>query len=229
MSGDFAHGETRSHTPPLGHKALTPFYDFVIALLTRERKWRNAFVREISPGPGDKIIDIGSGTGSLAIAIHKVSPQTAYYGIDPDADAVQKARTKAAHAQSNAKFDVGYFSSDMARFDGPFDKIISSLVLHQVPVAEKRRIIEEIFEAVKPGGSVHIADYGLQKELQRLLFRVTVQALDGIEDTTPNAEGIIPELLSAAGFTNVAEAIRIPTLTGTISIYSGRRRQLTEN
>lgn len=209
----------KPHTPPLGHKALTPLYDTAIALLTRERKWRGAFIDDIAPIPGEKIIDIGSGTGSLALAIHRVSPQTAYVGIDPDEDAVKRARKKAARAGSAAKFEVGYFSADALPHGEPPDKIISSLVLHQVPLAEKRRIIEEIFKTLKPGGSVHIADYGLQRGMQRRLFRMSVQALDGVEDTQPNADGVLPVLLQQAGFSGVSEVVRIATLTGTISIY----------
>ena len=209
----------RPHTPPLGHKALTPLYDLAIALLTRERKWRRAFIEDIGPKPNDKIIDIGSGTGSLAVAIHTVSPQTAYLGIDPDEDAVRRAKAKNERKKSNAKFEVGYFSSD-AHFAKPApDKIISSLVLHQVPLLEKQRILEEIYQALKPGGFVHIADYGQQKGLMRFLFRATVQALDGVEDTQPNADGIVPQLLNDAGFADVVEVERIPTPTGTISIY----------
>lgn len=221
----------REHTPPLGHALLTPLYDSAIALLTRERKWRCAFVQDIAPQGDEKIIDIGNGTGSLAVAIHDVSPQTAYVGIDPDDDAVKRARAKTAQAGSTAKFEVGHFSADKMQLEEPPDKIISSLVLHQVPLVEKRRIIGEIFKALKPGGSVHIADYGLQTGMQRRLFRMMVQALDGVEDTQPNADGILPILLQETGLYDVSEVARVPTLTGTISLYRGykERRDLSHS
>ncbi len=53
----------------------------------------------------------------------------------------------------------------------------------------------------------------------RLLFRLTVQTIDGIEDTQPNADGALPELLKLAGFADVLEIEVIPTLTGSISLY----------
>ena len=215
--------EVRAHTPPLGHKALTPLYDAAIALLTRERKWRSAFIAAIAPRAGDMIIDIGSGTGSLALALHEISPRAHYNGIDPDIEAVERATAKAERAGSSAKFEVGYFSADAIPFEGSPDKIISSLVLHQVPMAEKRRILNEAFDALKPGGSVRIADYGLQEGIQRALFRLTVQALDGKEDTQPNADGLLPVLLEGAAFLEVAEVTRIATPTGTISIYCAKK------
>ena len=208
-----------SHTPPLGHAFLTPLYDFAIRWLTRERYWHQAFIADIAPKRGEKIIDVGSGTGSLVVAIHAISPETTYIGIDPDEEAVRRARAKAARINTLAKFEVGYFSAGDPLFAEPPDKIVCSLVLHQVPVAEKYRIAREIFNSLKPGGSVHIADYGLQSGLQRKLFRMTVQALDGVENTQPNADGILPSVLSEAGFTDVVEAETISTLTGSISIF----------
>ena len=208
-----------AHTPPLGHAFLTPLYDFAVRLLTREHIWRHVFIDDIAPQPGEKIIDVGCGTGSLAVAIHEISPETIYIGIDPDEEAVRRARVKVSPFGSQAAFKVGYFSAGEPLFAEPPDKIVCSLVLHQVPVAEKYRIAREIFDSLKPGGSVYIADYGLQSGIQRKLFRMTVQALDGVKNTQPNADGILPSVLTEADFTNVVEAKTISTLTGSISIF----------
>ncbi len=213
-----------AHTPPLGYKVLTPLYDFVIASLTREDVWRKAFVNEIAPHPEDYILDIGSGTGSLAIALCRQSPGIRYIGVDPDSQAVLLARKKTARAGVDMRFVTGFFSSEKPYFDQEPDKIISSLVLHQVPIAEKKRIVEQIYISLRQGGFVYIADYGFQNSgLMRFLFRITVQALDGIDDTQPNADGIISEILKESGFKDVLECVRIPTLTGTISIYRGQK------
>ena len=212
----------KRHTPPLGHKAFTPLYDFAIAALTRESVWRKAFIGDIAPRQGERILDIGSGTGSLAIALCKHTPRVHYVGVDPDADAVRIAEAKAAAEGVSARFETGFFTAGKRYLDRQPDKIVSSLVFHQVPVAEKERIINEIHASLRPGGSVHIAYYGSQApKLSRVLFRITVQALDGVDDTQPNADGILPELLIAAVFQSVAETKRIQTLTGTISLYTG--------
>jgi hypothetical protein len=64
-----------------------------------------------------------------------------------------------------------------------------------------------------------IADYGPQRTtLMRLLFRI-VQLADGKEDTQPNADGAIPELMSEAGFREVREVEVVPTVSGSISVY----------
>ncbi len=50
-----------------------------------------------------------------------------------------------------------------------------------------------------------------------------VQLLDGRADTEPNARGALPDLMRGAGFRDVAETAVVPTPTGSISLYRGRR------
>lgn len=190
----------------------------VIALLTRERKWRAALVEAIDPSPGDRILDIGSGTGSLAIALHKACPGVRYVGVDPDADAVQRASEKTKCLSGNIRFQECFFSADHGYFDDPPNKIVSSLVLHQVPFAEKRRIIFDARNLLASNGSLFIADYGCQKGLQRVLFRATVQAIDGVTNTQSNADGILARLLAESDFQTIDMGKQFVTMTGTITI-----------
>ncbi|MEE2692655.1 MAG: class I SAM-dependent methyltransferase [Pseudomonadota bacterium] len=222
MSSATRTGRAHAHTPPLGHRALTPLYDLAIAAMTRETTWRAALVKVMAPSPGDRILDIGSGTGSLSVALSTACPRIRYVGVDPDADAVRRARQKIVGLEGNIRFHGGYFSAEEEYFSEPPNKIVSSLVLHQVSLAEKRRIIVQARKALAAGGSLFIADYGLQRGIQRLLFRSTVQTLDGVGDTQPNAEGIIPKLLESSRFSSVNETERLDTATGTISIYVAR-------
>ena len=59
--------------------------------------------------------------------------------------------------------------------------------------------------------------------LMRLAFRLTVQRLDGIDDTQPNADGVLPGLIAAAGFRHVAETFRLLTITGAIELLTAHR------
>lgn len=216
--------DTRPHTPPLGYARLTPFYDMVIALLTRERLWRKKLVIAISPLQEDRILDVGSGTGSLAKAILYRAPQTTYLGIDPDAKAVALAREKLGNQSAHVDFVHGFMNENVTLKGSLATKVVSSLVLHQVPLEEKRRLLGLMFNRLRSGGEIHIADYGRQKSwLMKMLFRLTVQSLDGVENTQPNADGCLPEFIKTAGFINVVETDRIPTLTGVISLYRGEK------
>lgn len=89
---------------------------------------------------------------------------------------------------------------------------------------EKAAALAAMHAALGAGGEVHIADYGLQRTpLMRGLFRAIIQNLDGRVNTQPNADGILPELMHAAGFRSVEEMLVIPTLSGSISLYRGTR------
>ena len=207
-----------THTPPLGFAALTPLYDRVIGTMTREAVWRTHLVGHIGAKEGESILDVGSGTGSLAIAVTAAAPGCIFRGIDPDAAAVEIARRKAGLAGSTATFELGNFGGPNGSGEA-VDKITSSLVLHQVPLAEKRRLLRAMFDGLKPGGRLFIADYGLQPTfIMRLAFRVTVQLFDGKRDTQPNADGILPMLIHEAGFGNVSLLEEIDTATGRIAI-----------
>ena len=102
---------------------------------------------------------------------------------------------------------------------GTASKIVSSLVFHQCPPAVKSKILDAMRRTLRPGGQLFIADYGLQRTaLMRFLFR-QVQALDGWDNTTPNAKGELLAYVARAGFEVVEEAGVIPSLTGSISLY----------
>lgn len=141
-------------------------------------------------------------------------------GIDPDEEALAIARAKADAAGADIRWERG-FARDIA--SSPADALVTSLMFHQVPMAEKRAGLAAMYAALRPGGRLVIADYGRQRGLMRLLFRLTIQRLDGVTDTQPNADGALPELVRAAGFDNVREAERIHTATGTIALIAAER------
>ncbi len=213
-----------TYTPALGHAALTPVYDAAIALMTRESVWRRAFLEQIAPAAGDVILDVGCGTGTLALLIKQAAPDATVIGLDPDAAILDRARDKSRRAAVEVDFEQG-FASDAARLaDRKPNKIVSSLVFHQVPLEEKRAGLAAIHAALQTGGALHVADYGLQRtRLMRALFR-QIQILDGVQNTTPNAEGIMVRIMAEAGFTKVMETSVIPTPTGSISFYRAMRK-----
>lgn len=215
---------TTAFTPALGHSWLSDVYDPAIALLTRERVWRRALVEALDPRAGERIVDVGCGTGSLAALIKRRAPASQVLGIDPDGDILGRARAKTLSRGAEVDFVEG-FARDVARITGDAgaDKIVSSLVFHQLPLPEKRAGLAAALRALKPGGRLHIADYGLQRtRAMRVLFRI-IQTLDGYADTQPNAEGVIPVLLAEVGFMGIEETTVFPTPTGSISLYRAVR------
>jgi ubiquinone/menaquinone biosynthesis C-methylase UbiE len=212
---------TRDFTPAVPVLAA---YDPIIALLTREKRWRAAMRRQVAPAPGDVIVDAGCGTGSLLALLGRAEPEATLIGLDPDTRILALATDKLRHGGVRADLRQGYLRDVADLCAGiAVDKVVSSLVFHQVPMAEKRAGLAAIHAALVPGGQVHIADYGLQRTFaMRTLFRM-VQMVDGFEDTQPNADGILPTLMTAAGFVDVEETQVMATVTGSISFYRGRK------
>jgi ubiquinone/menaquinone biosynthesis C-methylase UbiE len=208
-----------SYTPPLGHAWLTPLYDTAIRVSTREGAWRSAFIKQIAPSPDDRILDVGCGTGTLAVALNRLEPEAEIIGIDPDRQALTRAASKIAAGSRSVRFVQGFLSQDNLPKNWKPTKIISSLVFHQTPLGIKREIICTMRSLLAENGEIHIADYGKQPSvLMRLLFRMTVQMLDGVADTQPNAAGILPELMVEAGL-SVRNTHMVSTPTGSISLY----------
>lgn len=214
-----------TYTPAAGHHWLTPAYDFGVAALTREHRWRSALIAQVRARAGDVIVDVGCGTGSLLVRLGKAAPSARLIGIDPDPAVVARARKKVAAAGVTAELHIGFARQAAELLAGPPPtKIVSSLVFHQVPMEEKVTALAAMHAALGADGEVHIADYGHQRTpLMRGLFRTIIQNLDGRVNTQPNADGILPELMHVAGFRSVEETLVIPTLSGSISLYRGTR------
>lgn len=209
-------------TPALGRLAPARFFDYVAAL-TRERLWRGLTVEHLAPQPGDAILDVGCGTGSLALLTARAQPQATVVGLDPDPEVLAVARGKDTQSQVRWLTGMGDALLD-AVGAASMDAVMSSLVLHQCPIAVKRAVLASMFAVLRPGGRLVIADYGWQRtRLMRTAFRI-VQLADGKTDTQPNADGVLPELISGAGFVDVREVQVVPTITGSISIYVAGKR-----
>lgn len=203
---------------------LLGIYDPIVRLLSRDRAWRSALLARLAPRAGELIVDAGCGTGTFLAEIGRHAPGAELIGLDPDIRVLERAGGKLVAAGVSADLRQGYLRDIAGMLEGRVaEKISCSLVFHQVPLVEKRAGLAAIYDALIPGGTLLIADYGLQRTAaMRTLFR-TVQLVDGFADTQPNADGVLPALMCEAGFIDVAETDLFATATGSISIYRAIR------
>jgi ubiquinone/menaquinone biosynthesis C-methylase UbiE len=215
---------TQDYVPALGRFGATRHYDRALALLTREKRWRRALVERIG-GLGDgTVVDIGCGTGSLAIIVKAAQPQARVIGLDPDSAALSIARAKAAACDADVEWMRTMGDRGVALLGaGAADIVVSSLVLHQCPLDMKRAILAEAWTLLRPGGRLLICDYGIQPTVAMRTAFLLIQVIDGFEATAPNAAGILPRLIDDAGFLNIAEDFALSTVTGRLAIYSAVR------
>jgi demethylmenaquinone methyltransferase/2-methoxy-6-polyprenyl-1,4-benzoquinol methylase/phosphoethanolamine N-methyltransferase len=151
--------------------------------------------------PGDKVLDVGCGTGSLAIAARrKVGSDGAVHGIDAAPEMIEVARQKAGRKGVDVGFQVGLIE-DIPFPDGRFDLVLNSFVLHHLPHDLKRKAFVEIHRVLKPGGRFLAADFGPGRD--SLLGHV-VRALVGHGMMHSDVTELVA-MMEDAGFTDIEE------------------------
>ena len=210
------------YVPALGYRWLTPFYDTVVGKTTRERLFKHALIRQAGFRPGHQVLDLASGTGTLAIWAKQNHPAITVIGLDGDPDILALAEQKAKRAKVDIAFKQG-FSTDLPYRNEQFDRVVSSLFFHHLDWDSKTRTAMEIYRVLKPGGEIHIADWGrAENSLMRCLF-FAIQVLDGFSNTKDNVEGKLVDLFERAGFTEVALRESLSTMFGTMALYSAAK------
>jgi ubiquinone/menaquinone biosynthesis C-methylase UbiE len=137
-------------------------YDFLawLLLLGRERAFRERLVRLARLEPGESVLDIGCGTGSLAIAAkQRVGLGGRVQGIDASPEMIARATKKASKAGLDVTFTTGVVES-LPCPDGQFDAVLSTLMLHHLPRQARQQCAREMRRVLKPGGRVLAVDFG---------------------------------------------------------------------
>ncbi len=123
----------------------------------RELRQRTANLARLHPG--ETVLDVGCGTGTLAIEAQKrVGTTGRVFGIDPGPQQIARAHTKAAQRHLPIDFQMGVIEH-LAFPDQTLDVVFSTLMMHHLPAPLKRQGLSEIARVLKPGGRLVIADF----------------------------------------------------------------------
>jgi len=205
---------SRSFIPAAGHDWLLPLYDPLQRLLGGDAA-RRELVAQAEIRPGQRVLDIGCGTGSGAVLIKQLHPQAEVVGLDPDPKALARARRKAEQAGVAVRFDQG-FADQLPYPAASFDRVVSSFMLHHLDPVEKRRTLAEARRVLVPGGSLHVLDFGGEGRRQDGLLARLLHPAGHLD---ANYEGRIPALMDEAGFAQPGELGQRGTLFGRIAWY----------
>jgi ubiquinone/menaquinone biosynthesis C-methylase UbiE len=166
------------------------------------RRWRALVADQLDLSPGQRVLDVASGTGHLSLELaRRVRPGGSVDGIDAAAEMTARAQATARGLGLPVTFQTA--AAQRLPFpDGAFDAAICTLGLHHIAPADRQQAVNEMQRVLRSGGRLLIADAqppttGVRSLLPRLLLghAIAERPLDQAE-----------RLLHAAGFLEVTRS-----------------------
>jgi cyclopropane fatty-acyl-phospholipid synthase-like methyltransferase len=210
----------RDFLPALRFDFLTPIFDPVVRVGMRERRFKRELVSEAAIEPAHRVLDLGCGTGTLAILAKQTVPDAEVIGLDGDPAILERARAKAEAAGVDVRFDAGY-STELPYEPASFDRVLSTLFFHHLNTEDKRRTLAEIARVLRPGGRLLVVDFTRPGDPLMAACFMQVRVFDGFERTSVNARGELGTMMSEAGLRDVGERSRLRTAMGRLGLTSG--------
>lgn len=207
------------YIPALRFGWLTPVYDPVLRRLMPEMALKQRLISQAQITAGQRVLDLGAGTGTLTIIVKEAYPDAEVVGLDGDPVILARAREKAAVAGVAIRLDRG-LATALPYEDASYDRVLSSLMLHHLTTEDKRRALREVWRVLRPGGELHVLDFGPP---QNALAWLISQVFRRMERTADNIAGRLPGMFRQAGFIIVEQTGAQMTILGTLALYRGRK------
>ena len=203
-----------SYVPAAGHDWFLPFYDPIMWLLGFD-KARQALVDQAALQPHDRVLDVGCGTGAVSVLVKQAHPGVDVVGLDPDDNALGRARRRAARAGVSIRFDLG-FAGTLAYPDRSFTRVLSSMMFHHLGSEEKRKMLGEVRRVLAPGGRLEMLDIGGRAPGAG---RSPARLVHSRERLADSAEVRVLALMAGAELVDARVTDRRPFLLGTLAYY----------
>lgn len=198
------------YIPALNKRWLTPLYDPLLKWGMKEEKFKRYLVENAGLIPGQQVLDLGCGTGTLTILLKQFQPAIEITGIDGDPHILEIARQKSKTSGVDIVWKQG-MAYDLPYPAASFDRVISCLMIHHLTAPNKVKAFREVYRLLKPGGEFHILDFGRSQDP---FMRLISFFMARMEEARDNISGRIPFMLQEAGFQDVNIRARFKTIFG---------------
>jgi ubiquinone/menaquinone biosynthesis C-methylase UbiE len=195
------------------------YYDFVARLLTLGQGG-NLYERLVGLArlaPNERVLDVGCGTGSLAMAARtRVGASGTVDGIDASKEMIERAARKMR--RRHVQVDLQIATVEALPFpERSFDVVFSTLMLHHLPRPVRRKCASEMARVLRPGGRVLVADFQTPaRKREGWLARLHRHGFVTSEE--------VQELLAAAGLRALESgAVGMGDLHFTLAAWEGDR------
>ena len=124
---------------------------------------RDRLIHELDARPGEKVVEIGCGTARNLIGISKAYPEAQLFGLDASHEMLCSAEESVAREGLKQKIVLAHGLAEemtpaLFGLDRKFDRAIFSYSLSMIP--DWRGALKTAAENVRPGGTLHIVDFG---------------------------------------------------------------------
>jgi demethylmenaquinone methyltransferase / 2-methoxy-6-polyprenyl-1,4-benzoquinol methylase len=163
-------------------RGLPAHYDRMGAVMSfgQDPRWRRALVGALKPRPGERILDVATGTGMVALALARSGCEVV--GLDQSQEMLARAQAKLA-AEPGLGARVSFVRGEAERLpfpDGHFDGLSFTYLLRYVD--DRAATMTELARVVRPGGRIGMLEFGVPsapvlRALWRLQTRWVLPAL----------------------------------------------------
>ncbi len=193
-------------------------YDLLASVLFagRGRRVRATIADTIGLIPGQSVLDVGCGTGTLALYLAgRVMPGGSAAGVDASPEMINAAQAKASRKNIDLQFAVAAAQA-LPFADETFDAVTTSLTIHHVPEADRPLAVRELLRVLRPGGELLIAEFQapsrpISRSLTRHLFGHAM------------ADNDLTEIVTLAHDAGAVDLTRRPTAVGWLGLVHGRK------
>ena len=157
---------------------------------------------------GERLLDVGCGTGAVAFTAAALTRRGEIVGIDPSAAFIEHARSRTSDPRIS--FEVGN-ALTLPYPDGSFGKCLSLLVIQFIP--DVRRAISEMRRVTRTGGTVAACVWSRDDDPLHTIFWDSAAELDpaakGARDIRAYAQGQLSALWVESGFSSMEETVLV--------------------